>query len=384
MPAGRRRPVRAAAVIALAVVISVMGPAGAGAAPGDVYTPDFDPRVVWKLPPTGGNSAVAITDPGLGETGGATVGPDGGVYVGSQSGRIFRIDTATASMALFAELGTGRIAEDLAFDAQGRLLALDRAQNDVLIVDRVTKAVTPLYDDPSTFNFGSLAVMRNGDIFIATQSGDDVLKLSGGVLTPVIENTVDFPDALTLSADERHLFFISRNANLVFRRDLASGETVQIDPGFEPRGLALMRSGQLMLTANERIYTTPFASTSATLFSEAPGLVFPGEVVIEPDLCAGLTPTIVGTDAAEVITGSQFPDVISTLGGKDVVTGLAGNDVVCGGAGKDTIKGGTGRDKLLGQAGRDRLLGQAGKDKLIGGKGKDKLKGGAGKDVQKQ
>ncbi len=346
----------------------------AAAAPGDVYTPDFDPRVVWKLPPTGGNSALAITDPGLGETGGLTMGPDGGLYVGAQSGRIWRIDTATATMALFAELGPGRIAEDVAFDAQGRLLALDRAQNDVLVVDRVTKAVTPLFDGPGS-DYGSLAVMRNGDIFITTQAGDDLLKLSGGVLTPVIENTVDFPDALTLSADERHLFFVSRNANLVFRRDLTSGETAQIDPGFEPRGLALMRSGQLMLTANERIHTTPFASNSATLFSEAPGLVFPGDLVIEPDLCAGLTPTIVGTDAPEVVTGSKFPDVISTLGGKDVVKGLAGNDIACGGAGKDTLKGGAGRDKLLGQAG---------KDKLIGGKGKDKLKGGAGKDVQKQ
>jgi RTX calcium-binding nonapeptide repeat (4 copies) len=362
-------------ILCIAAFAAAALPSSAAAAPGDVYTPDFDPRVVWKLPPGGGNAAVAITAPGLGETGGATMGPDGGVYVGSQSGGVWRIDTETASMSLFVDLEPGRIAEDVAFDAQGRLLVLDRAQNDVLVVDRVTKAVTPLYDDPTTFDFGSLAVMRNGDMFIATQSGDDVLKLSGGVLTPVIENTVDFPSALTLSADERHLYFVSRNANLVFRRDLATGDTAQIDPGFEPRGLALMRSGQLMLAANERIFTTPFASSSATLFSEAPGLVFPDDLVIEPTPCAGLTPTIVGTDAPEVIAGSPFPDVISTLGGKDVVTGLAGNDVACGGAGKDTLKGGPGRDKLLGQAG---------KDKLIGGKGKDKLKGGKGKDVQKQ
>ncbi|MGZ5346699.1 MAG: hypothetical protein ACXWGV_03780 [Solirubrobacterales bacterium] len=375
MVAGRGGARRTVAIALALVAAAVTAPSGASAAPGEVYASDFDQHAVWKLPAAGGNSAVKITATGIGETAGMAIGPDGRIYVGAQTGRVWRIDTATASIALFAELGAGRIAEDVAFDAQGRLLVLDRGQNDVLAVDRVTKAVTPVFDGPGTTDFGSLAAMRNGDLFITTQSGDDLLRLSGGVLTPVIENTIDFPDALTLSADERYLFFISRNDNRVYRRDLASGELAEIDPGFEPRGLALLPSGRLVVTAQAMIYTTPFASSGSTLFSAAPGLVFPSEVVVEPARCGGLTPTVVGTDARDVIRGSAFADVISSLGGKDVVSGLGGNDVVCGGASKDVLRGG---------AGRDRLLGQAGRDKLIGGKGKDKLKGGAGRDVQRQ
>ncbi|MGZ5360162.1 MAG: hypothetical protein ACXWZW_00960 [Solirubrobacterales bacterium] len=198
MVAGRGGARRTVAIALALAAAAVTAPSGASAAPGEVYASDFDQHAVWKLPAAGGNSAVKITATGIGETAGMAIGPDGRIYVGAQTGRVWRIDTATASIALFAELGAGRIAEDVAFDAQGRLLVLDRGQNDVLAVDRVTKAVTPVFDGPGTTDFGSLAAMRNGDLFITTQSGDDLLRLSGGVLTPVIENTIDFPDALTL------------------------------------------------------------------------------------------------------------------------------------------------------------------------------------------
>jgi Ca2+-binding RTX toxin-like protein len=360
--------------LALVAAAAIAAPTAANAAPGDVYATDFGARTIWKLPPAGG-AAVPITDPALFEVEGMAIGPDGGIYTGEQDGQIWRVDPKTGAIATLGDLGGSIVAEDVAFDAQGRLLVLDRQANDVIAVDTTTMAQTVVFNGPGTSDYGSLAVLRNGDIYITTQSSDDLLLLSGGALTTVLDSVIDFPDSLVVSADERYLFLIENNGTSFFRRDLRSGEMTQVALGFEPRGLALQPSGRFVVTTQDAIYTTPFASTSASLLSGHAPFQFPTDVAVEPAPCGGRTPTVVGTDARDVVRGSPFPDVISTLGGKDVISGLAGNDVACGGAGKDVLRGGKGRDRLLGQGGRD---------KLIGGKGKDRLRGGAGRDVEKQ
>jgi hypothetical protein len=361
-------------VLALVAAAAIAAPTAANAAPGDVYATDFGARTIWKLPPAGG-AAVPITDPALFEVEGMAIGPDGGIYTGEQDGQIWRVDPKTGAIATLGDLGGSIVAEDVAFDAQGRLLVLDRQANDVIAVDTTTMAQAVVFNGPGTSDYGSLAVLRNGDIYITTQSSDDLLLLSGGALTTVLDNVIDFPDSLVVSADERYLFLIENNGTSFFRRDLLTGEMTEYALGFEPRGLAPLPSGGFVVPATDAIFTSPLASGSATVLSSHAPLQFPTDVAVEPAPCAGLTPTVVGTDAPEVVRGSPFPDVISTLGGKDVVSGLAGNDVACGGSGKDVLRGGKGRD---------RLLGQGGKDKLIGGKGRDRLRGGAGRDVQKQ
>jgi sugar lactone lactonase YvrE len=353
---------------------AMAGPAGAGAAPGDIYATDFGAHAVWRVPPAGG-AAVPITDPGLFEVEGMAIGPDGGIYTGEQDGQIWRVDPKTGTIAALGDLGGTIVAEDLTFDAQGRLLVLDRQSNDVLAVSTAPLATSVVFNGPGTSDYGSLAVLRNGDIYITTQSSDDLLLVSGGVVTTVLDNVIDFPDSLVLSADERYLFLIENNGTSFFRRDLRTGEMTEYALGFEPRGLAPLPSGRFVVTAMDAIFTSASASGSATPFSSHAPFQFPTDVAVGPAPCAGRTPTVVGTDAPEVVRGSPFPDVISTLGGNDVISGLAGNDIACGGTGKDVLKGGKGRDRLLGQAGRD---------KLVGGKGKDRLRGGAGRDVQKQ
>jgi uncharacterized protein len=94
--------------------------------------------------------------------------------------------------------------------------------------------------------------------------------------------------------------------------------------------------------------------------------------------CQGLEPTIVGTEAADVLTGTDGRDVIAGLGGDDVIRGGTAEDVICGGLGDDVISGGNGDDVVLGGFGDDDLNGDNGADALIGGPGEDGLAQGRG------
>jgi len=100
--------------------------------------------------------------------------------------------------------------------------------------------------------------------------------------------------------------------------------------------------------------------------------------------CAGLLPTLRGTDRNDVLIGTRGRDVIMGLGGDDVLTGLQGDDVLCGGAGDDQLSGDNGDDVLLGGFGDDVLHGDNGADRLVGGPGKDLLVQGRGRGTQVQ
>jgi uncharacterized protein len=94
--------------------------------------------------------------------------------------------------------------------------------------------------------------------------------------------------------------------------------------------------------------------------------------------CAGLTPTIRGTNGPNVLNGTNKSDVIMGLGGDDVIRGANAEDVICGGAGDDILRGENAADVLLGGFGDDDLFGGNGDDALIGGPGDDVLVGGGG------
>jgi predicted extracellular nuclease len=94
--------------------------------------------------------------------------------------------------------------------------------------------------------------------------------------------------------------------------------------------------------------------------------------------CAGLTPTIRGTNGPNVLNGTNKSDVIMGLGGDDVIRGGNAEDVICGGAGDDILHGENAADVLLGGFGDDDLFGGNGDDALIGGPGDDVLVGGGG------
>jgi hypothetical protein len=184
------------------------------------------------------------------------------------------------------------------------------------------------------------------------------------------------PHGLALSPDQRRLFVADPGAGQILVVDLKTGQVGPLAtvPGL--RDLALLADGSLLATvvlgAVRRVGAT---GSPVTDFSAAAPFEHPDGIVVEPAICAGKVPTIVGSAKRDVLRGTRLADVISGLGGKDRISGLGGNDVVCAGPGKD---------KVFGGAGRDRLLGQGGRDLLVGGKGKDRLRGGAGRDTQRQ
>lgn len=90
---------------------------------------------------------------------------------------------------------------------------------------------------------------------------------------------------------------------------------------------------------------------------------------------------IVGTAAAETITGQGGNDNISGGDGNDLLSGNAGSDTVAGAAGNDTVQGGQGNDVLSGDQGNDNVLGGQGDDQLRGGQGNDTLQAGQGNDT---
>lgn len=90
---------------------------------------------------------------------------------------------------------------------------------------------------------------------------------------------------------------------------------------------------------------------------------------VNPLLCDGLTPTIVGTPGNDTILGTTGLDRIHGLGGDDVIRGGNGGDVICGGEGNDTLNGDNGGDRLFGENGNDTLNGNNGRDFCDGGSG---------------
>ncbi|MCP3973069.1 MAG: hypothetical protein GY720_01095 [bacterium] len=100
----------------------------------------------------------------------------------------------------------------------------------------------------------------------------------------------------------------------------------------------------------------------------------------ETPYCNGLRATVVGTRAAESLSGNTGDDVIVGLAGNDYIEGAAGNDVICGGDGRDQVRGGEGNDVIYGDRGRDEIIGGPGNDRLFGNRGNDTLTGRRGRD----
>ena len=85
-------------------------------------------------------------------------------------------------------------------------------------------------------------------------------------------------------------------------------------------------------------------------------------VTVQPMLCNGLRPTIVGTPGTDILTGTKGRDIIHGLSGNDTISGGNDNDIICGGLGQDTLKGDGGNDTLNGEAGTDSCNGGSGTD----------------------
>jgi Ca2+-binding RTX toxin-like protein len=90
---------------------------------------------------------------------------------------------------------------------------------------------------------------------------------------------------------------------------------------------------------------------------------------------------VLGTEAADRLTGDGRGELIRGLSGDDRLRGSGGEDCVHGDRHADALFGDDGDDTLLGGSGRDRLYGGPGDDALSGGGSRDLIDGGAGADI---
>jgi sugar lactone lactonase YvrE len=376
-----RRTLPAAIAGALVAAVSLLLAPASIAAPGDVYAIDRSADALWKFAPTGGDATPLAQGipPFQGSPDGITLGPDGFLYVADEHGKIFKVDRVTGATSEIADLTADNNPINIAFDAQGRMLVVEFGVDNIAVVNRATGSATTLFDGP-TDGFNSIALKRDGTIFISDENDDKIYRLSGGILTPIVENDPELTglDGLAISPDEHYLYIGTFAEERFARYDLRTGVITKFPlPGAEPWSMTLLPSNRLIFSDDitGHLFTVPVGGGAYAPFSEDSDIQHPREIAVEPKKCGAKFPTVVGTDGRDVIKGSRFADIISTLGGRDTVKGLAGNDLVCGGGGPDKLIGGKGRDRLLGQAGRDRLL---------GGPGRDRLKGGPGRDRQRQ
>ena len=90
---------------------------------------------------------------------------------------------------------------------------------------------------------------------------------------------------------------------------------------------------------------------------------------------------LIGTEAADTLTGTSDNDCIFGLAGDDTLIGLGGHDRIFGSDGDDVMRGGEGDDRLYGSDVRIGGAPSNGNDTLDGGPGSDRLYGGGGNDT---
>jgi sugar lactone lactonase YvrE len=373
----------------------------AAAAPGDVFFTDegSGQGAVYKVGPAGGAPQLFVSSAELDDASGMAIDPTTGLLVVANfSATLHTVDPATGVIGVYATGPDGSDFGDLVFAPNGQLYVTDAGPDTdaVLRVDPATKAFTPVASgfipaDSTGREAAGIAASRAGKLYI-TDFVDSVYEVDLAAGTGHLfarDAQLAGSDGLAFGPDEKSLYVAgfcvpvldcansTNPPNQVARIDMATGAVSTLATLSDAVAVSPRTDGSLLVTNTDvnALQIVPLTGSPITDFSTGgDALQYPHDSVIEPDLCAGRIPTVIGTTGADAITGSPFADVISTLGGKDTVKAGGGNDIVCGGPGKD---------KIFGQAGKDRLFGQAGKDTISGGKGKDRVLGGKGKDVLK-
>jgi sugar lactone lactonase YvrE len=404
----RGRWYRATVIALTAAALTATGliTSAALAAPGDIYVADEDATApagdgaIFKVGPSGGAPTQIAFSPSFVNPSGMVLNTDGTLLVAdyggfnhTPDGAIYQVNPSTGAVSTFAAGPALTHPSDLAFGPDGKLYVADQGvapdgPPQLVRLDPNTKAATVIATGGSgnwETETAGIAVARDGTIYF-TDYDNEVLKRdpsSGAIATLATDATLlRGADGLALSPDGRTLYVaaFTGSPNHVTRVDTQTGAVTQVAGVDDTVAVSLLPDGSLLSSDTDPVTggvsgkLERIIGSTVSDFSADPAYDYPHDTVIEPQRCAGLFPTVVGTSGNDTLVGSRFADVISTLGGKDKVKGGGGKDVICGGPGKDKLFGQAGNDRLFGQGGKDTLVGGKGKDKLIGGKGTDKLK----------
>lgn len=179
----------------------------------------------------------------------------------------------------------------------------------------------------------------------------------------------------------RYLFGKGDGSDTIYEHDTtaANTDTLKFKTGVAPSEILLGQVGNNLLlkiagTTDSVTITNYFQgdTTAGWTVEEIRFIDSPTTVWSVADIKARI---LVGTDAADNISGPATSDVINGNGGNDTIHGNNGDDYEDGGAGDDQLFGDAGNDTLIGSAGTDVLQGGVGNDIFDGGTGNDTMSG---------
>ncbi len=309
----------------------------------------------------------AFVDPG-----GAVIGPDGDVFVGSRAeGTVFQFDGETGVFEASDGIPTGGFFDPadidfprgFVFDPAGDLFigngsnpATGEGEDNIFRVDGETRALE-VFAAPE--GFSPLDVILSADAESLIVSSE--FPFTGGSLEAAAPGQV-------------------------FVFDLASGDFTAIDPGLDdageplllaPRGLGIAPDGRLFAssTANGQLLTFDLETGTFTeVFAAVEGLNGQGFTFVLPedlDAAAGGTDTVSFETVAGPVAASLASGVaIFEAEGELVQDVLIGIENLVGGSGDDVLEGGAGPNALTGGEGDDVFISD-GFDAIDGGDGTD-------------
>lgn len=195
---------------------------------------------------------------------------------------------------------------------------------------------------------GGVPIRLNTD---GSRKRNQEVRKKPGIVAPDGANTTFFFSDRPDDADDFPNFF-GTSAAAPHAAGVAA-LTLQNNPTFVPNFVyRQLRASAIDMRAPGFDFRTGFGLIDATL-AAVPG---------SPGACQGVTATITGSPAADIIIGTARRDVILGGRGTDLIDGRGGGDLICGNAGNDTLKGGRGRDRLNGGSGDDFCDGGPGRD----------------------
>lgn len=90
---------------------------------------------------------------------------------------------------------------------------------------------------------------------------------------------------------------------------------------------------------------------------------------------------IIGTEGADILSGTNDGELVDGLAGNDRISTSDGDDFIIGGVGNDTLGAGAGNDTVLGGEDSDLIFAFDGDDVVNAGDGNDIIYGGRGSDI---
>ena len=303
---------------------------------------DLQIHEVWEFNPSGQRirKLTGFGDPGQPIS--AEFDRAGNMYVAS-AGRIFKNRVEWITLPC-------EVTVHLKIDSQGNLFTNNICEETILRIDPAGNITTITSIDRVRYP-GGMAVDGADSLFVADNDSPPSIKKidPSGNITTFVSNFAFEPFIQGMAFDpDGNLYAVLMRERKILKFDPAGNATVIADA------------------------TDNLKTPGPILFATCP--------VVNAFTCGGNRVTVLGTTAADTITGTTGRDVIYGSLGNDTITGLGGSDVLCGGRGHDSLNGGGGNDRLFGQIGDDILTGGAGNDQLAGSYGEDILLGGGGDD----